>query len=105
MLNADTLDSSAPLRCAQNDISSAHQTPTLGASLRCARNDSGGLLRDLDGLGDLLSHHHDGDVDVGAYAVRHNGGVGDSQTLQSMYLAVLVHDGHGIGSGAHLVGA
>ena len=63
------------------------------------------LVARFDSVRDLLSNHHDGDVGVGANAVRHDGGVGDPQTVQSVYLTILVYDGHRVGSGAHLGGA
>ena len=56
-------------------------------------------------VGDLFSHCHDGDVEVGANGVGHDGGVDDSEAIDAVDLAVLVADGEGVAGRAHFAGA
>ena len=49
-----------------------------------------------DKLRNPLANHQDGDVDVGAHAFGHNGGVHHPQPIRAVDLAVLVHHGHGV---------
>ena len=50
----------------------------------------------FDEVRNPLADHQDGDVDVGAYALGHDRGVDHAQAVSSVYLAVLVDDGHGV---------
>ena len=59
----------------------------------------------FDEVGDFFAHCNDGDVEVGANGVGHDGGVHDAEAIDAVDLAVLVADGEGVAGGAHLAGA
>jgi len=54
------------------------------------------LLPLANEVGDALANHHRGDVGVGPNTVGHDGGVDNTQVLEAVHVAMLIHHGHGI---------
>ncbi len=65
--------------------------------------DGGRGWRPKDHVGDLLSDHHAGRIQVAAGDAGHDGVVDDTQSLDAVNTALRIDHGHGIG--AHLAGA